>query len=156
MRLVKEYLHVDTDYVRDSLLEGNLRGLDGLSLTDVEAEHLISALHEVEVLVDVDTEEIVSVNGRDLLDAPAWAWTLLATVNRLIPGCCVDPSSRVERLVESVHGLLDFIADKGLRAQALREARGWPDRGPGHDVKKAEDFTCPHHRKLADMIGWRQ
>ena len=68
MRVVKEFLHVDKDYVRDALLEGDLKGLDGLSLTDVEAEHLISTLHEVEFLVDVDTEEIISVNGKRLKD----------------------------------------------------------------------------------------
>lgn len=136
MRLVKEYLHVDKGSIYEMQQEGDLKGLDGLSLTDVEADHLISALYEVEFEIDVDTEQIVSVNGKNLLDAPSWAQTLLDTVKRLIPYKCVDPSSRVERLVESVHRLLDFIADKY------------------GDVAAVEDFTCPHHHKLADMIGW--
>ena len=23
-----------------------------------------------------------------------------------------------------------------------------------HNVKKIEDFTCPHFRKLAELVGW--
>ena len=37
---------------------------------------------------------------------------------------------------QAVRALLDFIADKY------------------GDVETATDFTCPHHRKLAELVGW--
>lgn len=59
MKLVKHYLHISKDTAWDKARE--------LGLTDEQAHKLISALYEVEFIVDVDTGGILSVN-RQCLD----------------------------------------------------------------------------------------
>lgn len=67
MRLVKEYLHCSKESMRDTA--------DRHGLTDEQSDKLITALYEVEFLVDVDTGTIFSVDGKILNTAEDYEGT---------------------------------------------------------------------------------
>ncbi len=58
MKLVKDYLHVDKDSAYDVQ--------ERLGLTDEQRNKLITALYEIEFLVDVDSGTLFAVNGKIL------------------------------------------------------------------------------------------